>query len=86
MLSGPAGTDVRARIVTGPRSRVEYVGGPRDGTSDELDELPQTVALATGRYVRSVRCAEDGAMRYVWRDSTETTVDQRIEPKGDRDG
>ena len=47
-------------------SRVEYVGGPRDRQLDDQGELPATIAAEHGRYVRSVRCAEDGAMRYVW--------------------
>jgi hypothetical protein len=47
-------------------SRVEYVGGPRDGHSEDLAQLPDVIAGGDGRYRRSVRCAEDGAMRYVW--------------------
>ena len=47
-------------------SRVEYVGGPLDGQSQDRVELPEWITSADGRYRRSVRCAEDGAMRYVW--------------------
>lgn len=50
------------------REDVEYVGGPLDGTSGVLASLPDELpALGGGSYVRSVRCADDGAMRYVWR-------------------
>jgi hypothetical protein len=48
------------------REVVEYVDGPLGGTSEERSSLPETIPAADGRYVRSVRCAEDGAMRYVW--------------------
>lgn len=48
---------------------VEYVGGPRSGTTEERSALPETIPAQDGRYVRSVRCADDGAMRYVWQGS-----------------
>jgi hypothetical protein len=48
---------------------VEYVGGPRGGTTEERSSLPETIPAEGGWYFRSVRCAEDGAMRYVWRGS-----------------
>lgn len=47
-------------------SRVEYVGGPRDRQLEDRRDLPATIAAERGSYVRSVRCADDGAMRYVW--------------------
>jgi hypothetical protein len=46
---------------------VEYVGGPRNGATEERSGLPETIPGPDGWYVRSVRCADDGAMRYVWR-------------------
>jgi hypothetical protein len=49
------------------REQVEYVGGPWDGTSGHMDNLPDEMTRPDGRYVRSVRCADDGAMRYLWR-------------------
>jgi len=58
--------------VVAARERIEYVGGPLDGTAGEVDGLPDELLLAGGRYVRSVRCADDGAMRYVWRDPDST--------------
>jgi hypothetical protein len=45
---------------------VEFVGGPRAGEREELVERPTVIDLAEGRYVRSARCADDGALRYVW--------------------
>ena len=50
-----------------PLERIEYIGGPLADTSDERDSLPEEIFIAGGRYARSVRCADDGAMRYVWR-------------------
>jgi hypothetical protein len=55
-------------------TRVEYVGGARDGQSGDRADLPETITSDGGIYRRSVRCAEDGAMRYVW---SETTTDRR---------
>jgi hypothetical protein len=52
-------------------SRVEFVGGPRAGQQEDRSDLPETIALGEGTYRRSVRCAEDGAMRYVWQTSGE---------------
>jgi hypothetical protein len=49
-------------------NRVEYVGGSRDGESEDRDDLPDVIGGAEGQYLRSVRCTEDGAMRYVWHD------------------
>jgi hypothetical protein len=49
------------------RERVEYVGGPWAGADGELERLPDELVAPDGRYVRSVRCADDGAMRYLWR-------------------
>jgi hypothetical protein len=48
---------------------VEYVDGPWGGTTEERSRLPETIPAPDGRYVRSVRCADDGAMRYVWQSS-----------------
>jgi hypothetical protein len=49
-------------------SRVEFVGGPRDGRLEDRSDLPEVIKSGGGEYRRSVRCAEDGAMRYVWHD------------------
>ena len=45
---------------------IEYVGGPHDGQRDTLDERPPEIEMAGGTYVRSVQCADDGALRHVW--------------------
>jgi hypothetical protein len=52
--------------VDGSTEVVEYVGGPRNGATEERSDLPATIPAPDGRYARSVRCADDGAMRYVW--------------------
>ncbi len=49
-------------------SIVEYVGGPladrREALREPRAEIP--VPDGSGVYRRSVRCADDGALRYVW--------------------
>jgi hypothetical protein len=52
-----------------PPDVVEYVNGPWGGTTEERSALSETIPALDGRYVRSVRCADDGAMRYVWHGS-----------------
>jgi alkylmercury lyase len=49
---------------------VEYVGGPRDTQRERRVDAPERIAESNGHYLRSVRCADDGALRYVWREST----------------
>lgn len=47
---------------------LEYVGGPRRGRREQIAGLPAAaIALAGGEYRRSIRCADDGALRYVWK-------------------
>jgi hypothetical protein len=60
-----------------PPEVVEYVNGPWSGTTEERSILPAMIAAPDGRYVRSVRCADDGAMRYVWRGSEPTGHGQK---------
>jgi hypothetical protein len=50
----------------GSPEAIEYVDGPWNGATEERPDLPQMIPGPDGRYVRSVRCADDGAMRYVW--------------------
>lgn len=57
-------------------SLVEYVGGPRDRQLEDRRDLPATITAERGRYVRSVRCADDGAMRYVWQEPVKDAVEQ----------
>ena len=45
---------------------VEFVGGPRSGERDHLEEQADTIPADGGMYRRSVSCADDGALRYVW--------------------
>jgi hypothetical protein len=61
--------------VDGSAEVVEYVGGPRSGSSELRSSLPEVIPAADGRYVRSLRCADDGAMRYVWHGAKPTGQD-----------
>jgi hypothetical protein len=45
---------------------IEFVDGPRAGERATRDDAPSEIESAGGTYVRSVRCADDGALRYVW--------------------
>jgi len=59
-------------LLVGPKAgsngtiEVEFVDGPREGQRDNLADSPPTIAAAGGTYRRSVRCADDGALRYVF--------------------
>ena len=47
---------------------LEYVGGPRRGRREPIAGLPAAaITLPGGEYRRSIRCADDGALRYVWK-------------------
>lgn len=60
--------------------QVEFVNGPWADTTDRRLDLPDEIAGPGGTYVRSVRCADDGAMRYVWRDGAgEARTDVEME-------
>ena len=48
----------------------EFVGGPRAGRQATPSPDQRVVALPDGEYVRSVRCADDGAVRFVWHQTT----------------
>ncbi len=53
---------------------VIFVGGPRDGETDQMEEPRPEVAGGGGIYRRSARCADDGVLRYVYvRDSPATS-------------
>jgi len=52
------------------RSDVEFVGGPRDAERDRLLGTPESIRRLGGVYVRSVRCADDGALRYMWQEGS----------------
>lgn len=67
--------DRAGRVTAGPRlEQVEYVSGPRNRESEARAGLPSEIPGPDGTYVRSVRCADDGAMRYVWQGSGVTDV------------
>lgn len=52
---------------TPPRiDEVEFIDGPWAGQHEARSDLPATIAGPSGTYRRSVRCADDGALRYVW--------------------
>ncbi len=53
----------------GPRdamASVVLVGGPDDGVRLDLPDPPAAMPAEGGTYLRSVRCADDGALRYVF--------------------
>jgi hypothetical protein len=62
-------------IAEQPRESIEYVGGPRNGETEKRFDLPTEIATPDGIYSRSVRCIDDGAMRYVWRTKGRQEVD-----------
>lgn len=45
---------------------VEFVGGPRAGRRDQRTDTPDLITVEGGAYRRSVRCADDAALRYVF--------------------
>lgn len=45
---------------------VEFVGGPRDRKREWLGDTPALINAERGTYRRSVRCADDGALPYVF--------------------
>jgi hypothetical protein len=60
----------------GPESStVDFVGGPRNKERTALDDRPSEIELPGGSYVRSVQCADDGALRYVWNPRTADLTD-----------
>ncbi len=49
---------------------VEYVAGPLADRRERLARPPHEISVpeAAGIYRRSLKCAEDGALRYVWQE------------------
>jgi len=45
---------------------VEFLGGPRNGRREHRRDRPMALPYAHGAYRRGVRCADDGALRYIW--------------------
>ena len=58
-------------------SIVELVGGPRGGERLTLHVGPDRIVLPDGTYRRSVRGADDGALRYVWEPRDAPTATRR---------
>jgi len=50
---------------TAPAS-VVFVGGPADGERREVSDAPAAIQAGGGTYRRSVRCADDGALRFIF--------------------
>jgi hypothetical protein len=46
---------------------IEFVDGPRSGDRVTTPEQPDEIPMEGGIYARSVRCVDDGALRYVWK-------------------
>jgi hypothetical protein len=60
---------------------IEFVGGPRDGQREPAVDTPDSIASQGGAYRRSVRCADDGALRYVFdEDPTAIAHERMIRP------
>jgi hypothetical protein len=58
--------DARPREPQIGSALVEFVGGPRSGERELLSDTPTVIQAEGGMYRRSVRCADDGALRYVF--------------------
>ncbi len=62
--------DTRPRGPQSDSALVQFVGGPRDGERELLGDTPAVIHTERGTYRRSVRCADDGALRYVFDDDS----------------
>jgi hypothetical protein len=67
-------TDARPAIGATP-TLIEYLGGPRDLERESIygHEPPSVMIVSdrhgpAGSYRRSVRCADDNILRYVWQE------------------
>ena len=49
-------------------SDIEFVGGPWSGERDHLERLPDDVPTNGACYHRSLHCAVDDTVRYLWSD------------------
>jgi hypothetical protein len=47
-------------------AEVEYVCGPRGGQREERQQRPAVIEAERGAYRRSIQCADDGRLPYVW--------------------
>jgi hypothetical protein len=56
-----------AATVSDLTAEVEYAGGPRGRQREERQLRPEVIEAESGEYGRSFQCADDGALRYVWK-------------------
>jgi hypothetical protein len=68
----------RAGPADRPAATIEFVGGPRNGERRRLADMPSVIAENAGSYRRSVRCADDGALRYVYEEDPAEVVHERL--------
>lgn len=66
------------QMISDPRTApladsVVFVGGPLEGTRRTIDNPPAMIASDGGVYRRSVHCADDGAVRYVFEPASDST-------------
>jgi hypothetical protein len=59
---------------------VEFVDGPWASRRERMSDPPSSIGAAGGSYLRSVRCADDGALRYVFVADPEHTDPRSIQP------
>ena len=77
----PALRYVDAAAPQRPPAVIEFVGGPFDGQRQNMAHAPERIASQGGAYRRSVRCADDGALRYVFdEDPTEIAHERMLRP------
>ncbi len=55
-----------------PATSIVFVGGPLDSQQRDGSDFPDQIAARGGTYRSSVRCADDGALRYVFEPSDTT--------------
>ena len=56
---------------------VQFVGGPRDGERERRTDMADRIDAAGGSYRRSVRCEDDGLLRYVFDADPDEIAHQR---------
>ena len=60
---------------------VVFVGGPADGDRREVSNPPAVIPAEGGTYRRSVRCADDGALRFVFEAAPEPATTPASDPE-----
>jgi hypothetical protein len=69
--------DANSRDREAESAAVEFVGGPRGGDRELLRDAPAQFTTQMGTYRRSVQCADDGAVRYVFYEDPVAIAHQR---------